>query len=159
MTDIARALQSLGATDWALDGDDIAGLTWLGGEPQFTTEQILAAAAGQAQADLVAYAADRRWRRETGGATWNGWPIHTDVASQGKYLAELQAISLGARVDADPWKFADGVFRPVANADFADLAISARAHVRHAFAIEGVVVASIANGEITSLAEVDAAFA
>lgn len=45
MTDIARALQSLGATDWALDGDDIAGLTWLGGEPQFTTEQILAAAA------------------------------------------------------------------------------------------------------------------
>lgn len=45
MSDIARALQSLGATNWTLDGDDIAGLTWLGDEPQLTNEQILATAA------------------------------------------------------------------------------------------------------------------
>jgi len=45
MSDIARALQSLGATNWTLDGDDIAGLTWLSGEAQFTDEQILTAAA------------------------------------------------------------------------------------------------------------------
>ena len=48
---------------------------------------------------------------------WNGWPIHTDVASQGKYLSELQAITLGVRIDGDPRKFDDGEFRPVSNED------------------------------------------
>lgn len=108
---------------------------------------------------LVAYAADRRWQTEQAGTIWNDWPIHTDDRSQGKYLSELQAIGLNVRVDGDAWKFADGVFRPVSNADFPQLAIAAREHVRQAFGIEGRVMAEIEAGTITSFDEIDAAFA
>jgi len=114
---------------------------------------------GPSKADLLAYAADLRWLVEQGGAIWNGWPIHTDDRSQGKYLSELQAIALNVRVDGDRWKFADGVFRPVSNADFPQLAIAAREHVRQAFGIEGVAMALIDDGTITTRAEIDAAFA
>lgn len=111
------------------------------------------------KAALRAYAADRRWQLEQGGAVWSGWPIHTDDRSQGKYLSELQAISLGVRVDNDPWKFADGEFRPVSNADFPQLAIAAREHVRTVFGIEAGVLAEIEAGTITTRPEIDAAFA
>lgn len=37
------------------------------------------------KSDLAAYATDKRWQVEQAGTTWQGWPIHTDVASQGKY--------------------------------------------------------------------------
>jgi len=109
--------------------------------------------------DLKAYAAGKRWALEVGGAVWQGFPIHTDRESQGKYLAELQAISLDARIDGDLWKFADGVARPIANADFPSLAIAAREHVRQAFGIEFAVLASVEAGTVTTTAEVDAYFA
>lgn len=108
---------------------------------------------------LTAYAAQMRWARETGGAVWNGLPIHTDVPSQTKYLAELQAVALGVRADGEPWKFADGLFRPVGNADIQALAVAAREHVRACFAVEAEVVAGIAAGTITGTAAIDAAFA
>ena len=110
-------------------------------------------------AELLAYVADRRWRAEQAGTIWNSWPIHTDDRSQGKYLSELQAIALNVRIDGDPWKFADGVFRPISNAEFQQLAIAAREHVRTCFGIEAAVLAQIAAGAITTMAEVDAAFA
>lgn len=113
----------------------------------------------EVKAALRAYAADRRWQVEQGGTVWNGWPIHTDDRSQGKYLSELQAIALNVRVDNDPWKFADGEFRPVGNADFPQLAIAAREHVRTAFGIEDFVLTKIEAGAITTRAEIDAAFA
>lgn len=114
---------------------------------------------GQEPQDLAAYAAGRRWTFEQAGAEWNGLPIHTDDRSQGKYLAELQAIALGVRLDGDFWKFADGEFRPVSNADFPALATAAREHVRSAFVIEGTILAGIAAGEITTRAQIDEAFA
>lgn len=112
-----------------------------------------------AKAALIDYLKDLRWQREQAGTVWNGWPIHTDDRSQGKYLAELQAIALDDRVDGDLWKFADGLFRPVPNADFPALAKAARAHVRTMFGIEATVLAAIEAGMITTTAEVDAAFA
>lgn len=112
-----------------------------------------------AKSNLVTYAAHLRWRREQSGAIWNGWPIHTDDRSQGKYLSEIQAIALNVRVDGDPWKFADGEFRPVSNSDFPQLAIAAREHVRTMFGIESMVLAEIEAGTITTTAEIDAAFA
>lgn len=108
---------------------------------------------------LIDYAADQRWRAEQAGTIWNGWPIHTDDRSQGKYLSELQAITLAMRVEGDPWKFADGVFRPVSNAEFPQLAIAAREHVRTVFGIEAVVLAEIESGTITTPAEIEAVFA
>ncbi|WP_377846974.1 DUF4376 domain-containing protein [Bosea sp. UC22_33] len=115
--------------------------------------------AAEATLKLVAYAADLRWQREQAGTVWNGWPLHTDDRSQGKILSELQAIAQAVRVDGDGWKFADGQFRPVSNADFPALAIAAREHVRNLFVIEAGVLAAIEAGSITTTAEIDAAFA
>lgn len=110
-------------------------------------------------ADLTGYAARKRWEKEVGGATWNGWPIHTDRDSQGKIMAERLAVSEGVRADPDGWKFADGEFRMVSNADFLALSNAVRDHVRACFSIEATVLAQIEAGAITTYGEIDAAFA
>ena len=110
-------------------------------------------------ADLTKYAANARWRREVGGAVWNGWPMSTDDRDQGKILAELAAIDRGERVDPDGWKFADGVFRLVSNEDFVGLALAVRAHVRACFMTEAMVLTGISAGTITTAEQIDAAFA
>lgn len=114
--------------------------------------------AAEAKADLIAYAAQKRWEKEVGGTVWNDWPVHTDRDSQSKIIAERLAIEAGARDDPDGWKFADGVFRMVSNADFVDLADAVREHVRQCFGLEAQVLVGIENGDITSKEEVDAAF-
>ncbi|MBB5046799.1 hypothetical protein HNR60_001547 [Rhodopseudomonas rhenobacensis] len=108
--------------------------------------------------DLPAYTAAVRWAKETGGTAWSGWPVATDDRSQGKILAELTAIDRGQRADPDGWKFADGEFRLVSNADFVTLAMAVRAHVRACFAAEASVLAGIAAGSITTTAQIDNAF-
>lgn len=112
----------------------------------------------QIKASLAAYAADCRWQKEVGGTIWNGWPVHTDRESQGKIMAERLAISEGERDDPDGWKFADGSFRMVSNADFIALSNAVREHVRSCFAIEAGVLAQIEAGAITTTEEIDAAF-
>lgn len=108
--------------------------------------------------DLPAYAARKRWEKEVGGTSWNTWPVHTDRESQGKIVAERLAVSEGERTDPDGWKFADGEFRMVSNADFLSLATAVRDHVKSCFATEAQVLADIAAGTITTTAEIDAAF-
>lgn len=110
------------------------------------------------KSQLSAYAADVRWQKEVGGTLWNGWPVHTDRESQGKIIAERLAIEAGERDDPDGWKFADGQFRMVSNADFIDLSNAVRDHVRQCYAIEALVLTKIETGDITSEAEIDAAF-
>ncbi|WP_142847224.1 DUF4376 domain-containing protein [Telmatospirillum sp. J64-1] len=111
-----------------------------------------------AREDLLDYLAERRWRAEIGGCDWNGWHLRTDEASQGKYLAELEAISLGVRQDGELWKFPHG-FEPVTNAQMREMAIAARQHITGCFALEAHLAADIQAGRITTLAEIDAAFA
>lgn len=109
-------------------------------------------------AELIALAADLRWQTEVGGMEWRGWPVHTDRQSQTKVLAEHVAVTSGNRVDGEPWKFADGLFRPLANADVQDLALAVREHVRASFAIEAAVAAAIEAGVIDTREAVEAAF-
>jgi hypothetical protein len=109
--------------------------------------------------DLKAYAAHRRWLKEVGGTVWNGWPVHTDRESQAKIIAERLAIAEGERDDPDGWKFADGVFRMISNADFIALSNAVREHVRRCFTLEGMALAGIASGDITTPEDVDALFA
>jgi hypothetical protein len=109
--------------------------------------------------DLAAYAAEKRWQMEVSGTTWNGWPIHTDRESQGKYLSELQAVSLGIRQDGEFWKFADNQFRPLTNAEMEQMAVAARAHVKGSFAREALALQAIASGEATTVADIDIFFA
>lgn len=110
--------------------------------------------------ELVAYAADVRWRKEVAGVEWaEGLVIQTDRESQGKLLAEFVAISGGLRPDPSPWKFADNKFAMLSNADMSAVCLASRAHVAAAYAAESSVVSQIAAGTITTTAEIDAAFA
>ena len=108
---------------------------------------------------LQEYAAAKRWEREVSGTVWNGWPVLSDRESQSKIIAEAVAIEKGERVDGDPWKFADGEFRPLTNEQMDDLAAAVRMHVRNSYGIEAQVLASIEAGAITTEAQIDAAFA
>lgn len=108
-------------------------------------------------AELLAHAAERRWRAEIGGTTWSGWAVATDRESQAKIIAERLAIEAGERADPDGWKFADGVFRMIGNAGFVALSNAVRGHVRACFALEAQVRAAIEEGAVTSFEAVDAA--
>ncbi len=109
--------------------------------------------------ELVAYAADVRWRKEVAGVEWSeGLVIQTDRESQGKLLAEFVAISGGLRPDPSPWKFADNKFAMLSNADMGAVCLASRAHVAAAYATEDVLVAQIDAGTITTAAQIDAAF-
>lgn len=108
--------------------------------------------------DLVAYAADARWRRETGGITIDGLHIATDDRSK--------LLIAGARIqaEADPawstvWTAADGTRHPVTAAHVIAISAAVLAHVDAGFRIYDQVLAGIASGTITTPAEIDAAFA
>lgn len=109
--------------------------------------------------NLPVYAAEKRWQTEVGGTIWNGWPVLTDRESQNKITAEALAIEKGERLDGDPWKFADGEFRPLTNAQMDSLAAAVRVYIRDSFAIEARVVAEIEAGTISTVEQIDAAFA
>ncbi len=108
---------------------------------------------------LQEYAAAKRWEREVGGTVWNGWPVLSDRESQSKIIAETVAIEKGERADGDPWKFADGEFRQLTNQQMDELATAVRLHVRNSYGIEAQVLAAIDAGNITTEAQIDAAFA
>lgn len=109
-------------------------------------------------ADLLAYAADARWRREVGGITVSGVPIATDDRSK--------VMIVGARVaaEADPgwstiWHGADGQIYPINAAAIIAISAAVEAHVNSGFATFAEVKADIEAGTITTRAEIDAAFA
>lgn len=109
---------------------------------------------------LTSYAATVRWQREVGGTTWNGRPVDTDRESgQPKLLAEFVAISAGLRTDPSPWKFANGEFVSLSNADMGALCLAVRNFIAAQFAIEATVLAAIEAGTVTTTAEIDTAFA
>jgi len=132
--------------------DNQSSRKWLNG-------QIVEHAPPQMPVDLPAYAAAKRWEREVSGTIWNGWPVLSDRESQSKIIAEAVAIEKGERVDGDPWKFADGEFRPLTNEQMDDLAAAVRLHVRNSYGIEAQVLAAIEAGSITTEAQINAAFA
>lgn len=117
----------------------------------------------KAKADLIAYAAQKRYEREVGGMDWalgdETVRVHTDRESQAKIIAERLAIAEGRRQDPDGWKFADGVFRLVSNDDFITLSDAVREHVRQCYALEAAVLADIESGQIATVEDVDEAFA
>lgn len=117
-----------------------------------------AAAAATLKVQLKAYAADLRWRREIGGILVAGLPVATDDRSK--------MMILGARVAAaaNPdwvtvWHGADGGSYPINAAAMVAISDAVQAHVNQWFATFSIVDAAIVTGEITTKAEIDAAFA
>lgn len=109
------------------------------------------------KAELVTYAADKRWRLEVGGITIAGVPIATDDRSK--------LMITGARVAAmaDPgwstvWHGADGQTYPVDATAMIAISDAVQAHVNSSFASFATIKSAIEASEITTTAEIDAAF-
>lgn len=104
--------------------------------------------------DLRRYAADKRWRVETGGVSVGGIAVHTDDRSK--------MMIMGARVKAaaDPqfttqWKTIDGAFVTIDAPTVVALSDAVLAHVDACFAAEATVLAAIEAGTITDLDDIE----
>lgn len=102
---------------------------------------------------LRAYAADKRWRVETGGINVGGAPIATDDRSK--------TMIMGARIkaDADPdytvgWKTEAG-FVTLSAAQIVAISDAVLAHVDACFSAEAAVLSDIEDGTITAVAGID----
>lgn len=104
---------------------------------------------------LADYASRRRWEIEVGGTTWQGVPVATDDRSKTLVNGELAAIDLGERVDGEAFKFADGLPRPLTNAEMQAVAVAMRGHVKATFAALFGVLAALQAGTVTTRQQVD----
>lgn len=110
------------------------------------------------KAQLKAYAADRRWRKETGGVMLpNGVVVKTDDAAQRK-VAELRR-----RADAGEIALPFGFKTETGWIDVDLPAIEAidqaiAAHVAACYVLERQVDSEIEAGAVTTTAQIDAAF-
>ncbi len=107
------------------------------------------------KSSLLVYAADKRWRVETGGIVVGGMSVATDDRSK--------LMITGARVKADKdaafttnWKTPAG-FVEIDAATIIAISNAVLDHVDASFAIEGAVLAGIEAGTITTQAQIDAA--
>ncbi|ABE64059.1 hypothetical protein Nham_3327 [Nitrobacter hamburgensis X14] len=110
------------------------------------------------QIDLVAYAADQRWRKETRGIEIAGVPVATDDRSKQMIIGAR----LAANYDPDwstQWVGADGSIYPIDATAIVAISDTVQAHVNDCFTTYAVVKADIDAGTITTTAEIDAAFA
>lgn len=125
-------------------------------EPEIDLTGYDAAFQAKAKADLLAYAASMRFRRETGGIVVAGQPVATD--------RESQALISGAYalVQAQPdttirFKTPSG-FVTLGSTQMAAIAVAVAQHVQACFALEADIAGDIEAGEVTTLAAIDAAF-
>lgn len=110
------------------------------------------------QVQLLAHAADKRWRREVGGIVIAGVPVATDDRS--KIMIMGARVAAAANPDWETvWHGADGQTYPLNAASMIAISDAVEAHVNATFATFAAVKADIDTGEITATAEIDAAFA
>lgn len=109
-------------------------------------------------ADLKAYAADARYRKEVGGVSISGVAYPSDRETQ----AKLTAAALFSQVnpaETFKWKLSDGTFTGSLTAtQMITVAAAVGAFVNTCFATEASVGAQIDAGTITTRAQVDTAF-
>jgi len=103
--------------------------------------------------ELAAYAADRRWRAETGGIAVDGLTIATDRESQAMIS---NAVQTAERTGQSINYKAGGVFVTLTPEQIIGLALTVAVHVQASFAAEAAVVADIDAGTITTIAQIDA---
>jgi hypothetical protein len=107
---------------------------------------------------LTSYAADKRWQKETGGTVVGGVPISTDDRSK----IMIMGARVAAAADAEwttVWHGSDGQTYPINATQMIAISDAVEAHVNATFATFASVKADIDAGDITTLAEIDAAFA
>ena len=127
---------------------------WLFSAPSFVQPSPDAYGAAQ----LKAYAADARWRREVAGIAFAGIAVATDDRSK----QMLMGARIAAEADADfttKWAAVDGTVHDLDAAEIIALSNAVLAHVNACFIIYSALVAQIESGAITTTEAVDAAMA
>ena len=114
--------------------------------------------------DLVAYAADARWRREVAGTTVDlGGDLVVPVATDDRSKIMIMGAASAAAADEEyttPWKTVTGAFVTLTAAQLQTVAAKVAVHVRTCFAVERSVVTSIyaEAHAVVSKDQIDAAF-
>lgn len=107
---------------------------------------------------LVAYAADKRWQKETGGFEFNGLHIATDDRSKLLITGAREAAKANTSFTT-PWVTSTGVIAELDAAAIIALSDAIGAHVNSAFGIYSEIVPLIMDGSITNQTQIDIAFA
>jgi hypothetical protein len=108
---------------------------------------------------LKAYTADARWRKEQGGLTLvSGIPIKTDDRSQAKINGARGVAESNASLTTQ-WHAADDAFYDLTAAQVITMSDELQAHINNCFAISADMRDQITAGTVTTLAQIDAAFA
>lgn len=128
---------------------------WLFNAPSF----IQPTPTTYSQDQLNAYCVDSRWRKEQGGLTLtSGMPIKTDDRSQAK-INGMRVVAENNAALATQWHAADGANYPMTAAQAITMSDELQAHINNCFQISSDTSAEIDAGTITTLAQIDAAFA
>jgi hypothetical protein len=108
---------------------------------------------------LKAYSDDARWRKEQAGiVTSAGFPIKTDDRAQAK-ISGVYAAQLAVPGVVTPWRAADGTVVQLDGPGMQAMNDDLLTHINNCFAISADNYAAIDAGTMTTLAEIDAAFA
>jgi hypothetical protein len=102
---------------------------------------------------MLAHLATIRWQRVAAGTTWNGWPVRTLPGDEAAISAAYSAAQAGSRSDTANWKFADGIFRPLTNAQMIAMAEHVFARTQAHFDHEAVLNAQLRDGLTPDLNE------
>lgn len=106
--------------------------------------------------DLNAYASSKRYAVETGGIVLNGLPVWTDRGTQGMISRVVQLLDRGMLTPPLNIKTPAGHLSLTAE-QIGAIGDAVALHVQAAFDVEATVSGQIANGTITTFAQIDAA--
>jgi hypothetical protein len=92
-----------------------------------------------------------RWQRVAAGTQWNGWPVKTGPADIPLIHAVHGSAVNGARQDGAVFKFGDGVFRALTNAQAIAMAEHVFTWVQAHFDREAALAAEIHSGDLPDI--------
>ena len=126
---------------------------WLFNAPSFIQPM-----SGQYSApQLVAYSADARYRKASGGCTIGGMPYLTDPVARNT-VASAHDYAVANPGHITDWKLADGAFVQINEAELAHVLQEMATFVQSCFTCESNTLSGINGGTITNVAAIDAAF-
>ena len=126
----------------------------------FNASSFIQPAVGTYSADqLKAYSDDARWRKEQAGiVTTAGFPIKTDDRAQAK-ISGVYSAQLAVPAVVTPWRCADGTVVQLDAAGMQEMNDDLLTHINNCFSISADNYTAIDAGTMTTLEEIDAAFA
>jgi hypothetical protein len=142
---------------------DTTYVAWLaeagGASPLATMQELYTVLAAQYPAgSLQSYNPDARYRKASGGVTIAGNPYLTDPVSRNT-VSSAHDYAVANPGHVTDWKLADGTFIQLTEAQLAHVLQEMATFVQSCFTCESTNAAAIAGGTMTTIAQIDAAYA